>query len=276
MRLEDGRIEDVASGEDRGASIRVVKGATTSFGYADALDEASLFDLADRLAGSLDGIRRHTPVTDARRRPSGPRRPGRLRRRRRRGEGGRPACGRPGRARALGRGAAGDLRVLRGAAAGVDRELARHLRGRRPLAGSPVADGGGAARDGHPDGARDVGASRRLRVDRRRRHPAVRSRDGRQGRRHAGCTAVAGGADAGGPGERVRWRTLSRGLRARARSRLHPQEDQHLGGQVGPAGGGALRLGLRRRCGRRHVGQRGLRRRGHACHRRRRWSRTAS
>ena len=55
LRLEDGKIEDVASGEDRGASVRVVKGATTSFGYTDALDEASLFGLAERLAASLGG-----------------------------------------------------------------------------------------------------------------------------------------------------------------------------------------------------------------------------
>jgi TldD protein len=53
VRLEDGRIEDVSSGADRGASIRLVRGETTSFGYADSLDEPALVALADRLSASM-------------------------------------------------------------------------------------------------------------------------------------------------------------------------------------------------------------------------------
>lgn len=55
LRLEDGKVEEVSSGVDLGASIRVVKGATTSFGYADSLDEVALLALADRLSSSLSG-----------------------------------------------------------------------------------------------------------------------------------------------------------------------------------------------------------------------------
>jgi len=55
MRLEDGKVEEVSSGVDVGASIRVVKGPTTSFGYADSLDEVALMALADRLSSSLSG-----------------------------------------------------------------------------------------------------------------------------------------------------------------------------------------------------------------------------
>ena len=36
------RIEDVSSGVDRGASVRLVRGLSTSFGYVDSLDEAAL------------------------------------------------------------------------------------------------------------------------------------------------------------------------------------------------------------------------------------------
>lgn len=55
LRLEDGKVEEVSSGVDLGASIRVVKGPTTSFGYADSLDEVALLALADRLSSSLSG-----------------------------------------------------------------------------------------------------------------------------------------------------------------------------------------------------------------------------
>jgi TldD protein len=55
LRLDDGKVEEVSSGVDLGASIRVVKGPTTSFGYTDSLDEAALFALADRLSSGLSG-----------------------------------------------------------------------------------------------------------------------------------------------------------------------------------------------------------------------------
>lgn len=55
LRLEDGKVEEVSSGVDLGASIRVVKGPTTSFGYTDSFDEAALLALADGLSSSLAG-----------------------------------------------------------------------------------------------------------------------------------------------------------------------------------------------------------------------------
>jgi len=53
LRLEDRKIEDVNSGADLGASVRVVRGPTTSFGYTDSLQEPALLALADRLSESL-------------------------------------------------------------------------------------------------------------------------------------------------------------------------------------------------------------------------------
>ncbi|NLV72275.1 MAG: TldD/PmbA family protein [Actinobacteria bacterium] len=51
LRLEDGRVESVTSASDLGGSIRVTRGLSSLFGYADAVDEAAL----GRLAGELSG-----------------------------------------------------------------------------------------------------------------------------------------------------------------------------------------------------------------------------
>src|SRR5687768_10622538 len=40
--LDDGRIEQVTSGRDRGAGIRVIKGETTGFAHTSDLSEAGL------------------------------------------------------------------------------------------------------------------------------------------------------------------------------------------------------------------------------------------
>lgn len=55
VRMDDGRLEEVSSGVDRGASIRLVKGATTSFGYVDSLDGDAILALADRLSAGVRG-----------------------------------------------------------------------------------------------------------------------------------------------------------------------------------------------------------------------------
>lgn len=57
LRLEDGRIENVVSGSDLGGSIRVMKGMSTVFGYADAVEEGALL----RLAGELSRSRARRP-----------------------------------------------------------------------------------------------------------------------------------------------------------------------------------------------------------------------
>ena len=56
LRLEEARVESVSSGEDRGASIRLVRGDRTSFGYTDSLGEEDLLRLAEELsAGAGNG-----------------------------------------------------------------------------------------------------------------------------------------------------------------------------------------------------------------------------
>lgn len=55
MRLEDGKIENVVSGTDRGASLRVVRGLATAFGYVESLEEAGLLSLAEQLSRSQTG-----------------------------------------------------------------------------------------------------------------------------------------------------------------------------------------------------------------------------
>ncbi len=45
-RLDDGRVEDLASGRDRGAGIRVVSGETTGFAHTTDLTQSGLLDAA--------------------------------------------------------------------------------------------------------------------------------------------------------------------------------------------------------------------------------------
>jgi TldD protein len=50
--LEDGRVEDVSSGRDRGAGIRVVVGDTTGFAHTSDLSEAGLVRAAEAAAAA--------------------------------------------------------------------------------------------------------------------------------------------------------------------------------------------------------------------------------
>ena len=50
--LDDGRIEQVTSGRDRGAGIRVIAGDTTGFAYTSDLSEAGLRAAADAAAAA--------------------------------------------------------------------------------------------------------------------------------------------------------------------------------------------------------------------------------
>src|SRR4026209_948969 len=50
--LDDGRIEQVTSGRDRGAGIRVVKGDTTGFAHTADLSEAGLRSAAEAAAAA--------------------------------------------------------------------------------------------------------------------------------------------------------------------------------------------------------------------------------
>ena len=51
-RLDDGRVEDMASGRDRGAGIRVVVGETTGFAHTSDLSEAGLRAAAEAAAAA--------------------------------------------------------------------------------------------------------------------------------------------------------------------------------------------------------------------------------
>jgi len=42
IRLDDGRVEEVVGGTDRGAGIRVFHGRTQAYAYTNRLDAASL------------------------------------------------------------------------------------------------------------------------------------------------------------------------------------------------------------------------------------------
>lgn len=53
--LDDGRIEQVTSGRDRGAGIRVIAGETTGFAYTSDLSEAGLTAAADAAAAAARG-----------------------------------------------------------------------------------------------------------------------------------------------------------------------------------------------------------------------------
>ena len=47
VALDDGRVEDISSGHDRGAGIRVVVGNTTGFAHTADLSERGLLAAAD-------------------------------------------------------------------------------------------------------------------------------------------------------------------------------------------------------------------------------------
>src|SRR4051812_32780147 len=53
VRLDDGRIEELDSGLDRGAGVRVVQGGSTGYAYSNRLDRASLLEAAAAAAASV-------------------------------------------------------------------------------------------------------------------------------------------------------------------------------------------------------------------------------
>jgi TldD protein len=53
VRLEDRKVEEVTTGRDRGAGIRVVRGASTAYAYTNRLDRVSLLDAAKVAAAAL-------------------------------------------------------------------------------------------------------------------------------------------------------------------------------------------------------------------------------
>jgi TldD protein len=53
VRLDDGRVEELDSGLDRGAGVRVVQGASSGYAYSNRLDRDSLLDVAAAAAASV-------------------------------------------------------------------------------------------------------------------------------------------------------------------------------------------------------------------------------
>lgn len=58
IRLDDRRIEELTSGLDRGAGVRVIAGDTTAYGYSNRLDRGSLLQAAEAAAAAAKGIER--------------------------------------------------------------------------------------------------------------------------------------------------------------------------------------------------------------------------
>src|SRR3954449_6458459 len=54
-RLDDGRVEELTSGRDRGAGIRVIRGDTTGFAHTNDLTENGLRTAADAAAAAARG-----------------------------------------------------------------------------------------------------------------------------------------------------------------------------------------------------------------------------
>ncbi len=55
IRLDDGKIEEITSGLDRGAGVRVGRGASFGYAYSNRLDRDALLEVAAAAAASLDG-----------------------------------------------------------------------------------------------------------------------------------------------------------------------------------------------------------------------------
>jgi TldD protein len=53
VRLEDRKVEEVTTGRDRGAGVRVVRGASTAYAYTNRLDRDALLDAAKVAAAAL-------------------------------------------------------------------------------------------------------------------------------------------------------------------------------------------------------------------------------
>jgi TldD protein len=59
LRLEDSKVEDVSSGRDRGAGIRVVSGESSSYAFTNVLTLEGLLEAARAARAGLSGARRH-------------------------------------------------------------------------------------------------------------------------------------------------------------------------------------------------------------------------
>jgi TldD protein len=81
IRLDDGRIEEVVTGSDRGAGIRVFHGDAQAYAFSNRLDRDSLLEVAQAAAGAVRGgsataepvvvdLRLTSPITHDEREPA--------------------------------------------------------------------------------------------------------------------------------------------------------------------------------------------------------------
>src|SRR5512134_1668166 len=62
VRVDDRRLEELSSGRDQGAGVRVVKGAQAAYAYTNVLTRASLLSAAAAAGAAIRGAQ---PVTIA-------------------------------------------------------------------------------------------------------------------------------------------------------------------------------------------------------------------
>ena len=250
--LDDGKVEELSSGRDRGAGVRVVVGETTGYAHTADLTEAGLLAAAEAAAaaarGGSGGGRRWSTSPGAR--SAG---------RTRSMTATRDRCeGRQGRAAQAGRRGRSGRRLLDRAGVGlVRRQPTPHPRRehRRPprrattrSRPSSRVSARGERRHRHADGLRVDGPHDRLRVVRPLRRRGSRPR----GRRARRCTKLHARPAPSGRMPVVikqgrRRRAVPRGVRARPRGRPRREGCVGVQGPEGRAGGVAARDARRRR-----------------------------
>ena len=236
--LDDGKVEQVSSGRDRGAGIRVVAGDTTGFAYTSDLSEPGLVAAASCGRGRGESRRwrgshrraHGVGATPAEHRRAGPRfrRQGRQGRAARTHERGRPVV------RAGDRAGVGRLR--RQPQAGPRRQHRRRPRRRRGRPNAAAHQRRGRRRHRHADRLPVDGAHGGLRDLRHRRRGGTRPRGRPAGDHEAARPARSVGSDAGRDQARHRRRALPRGVRPRLGGRPHPEGCERLCRQGRPAG----------------------------------------
>jgi len=71
-RLDDGKVEELTSGRERGAGIRVVRGDSTGYAHTADLSESGLREAADAAAAAARGREGETTVVGLERRDVAP------------------------------------------------------------------------------------------------------------------------------------------------------------------------------------------------------------
>ena len=229
ISLDDGKVEELTSGLDRGAGVRVALGTSYGYAYSNRLDRDSLLQAAEAASAALlegepgsivDLTAREGPGVNRTDRPGGSAPGGR--------QGGLAAGARRRRARPESRGRPGDRDVRRFPPATPHRHVGRPL-GRGGASADPAGQPGRRRPRRHdPD--------RVLRPRRLRRSRALRSlqrcRDRREGgpagRDDARFDPRAGRRDGRGPRARDGRRALPRSRRPSARSRRRRQGGERL------------------------------------------------